>query len=116
MHTPQGYEMPNQTVFEQQMDEMRTDMREMRTAMIKMADGLAKLSVLEERNQVATAAIQKIGERVEKNEDKVTALELDAARFQSRVDGMTNTMKVMWGAFGSGVLYIGSQVIKQFAG
>lgn len=108
--------MPSQTVFEQRMEEMQIDMREMRGAITKMADAMTKLSILEERNQVATVAIEKIANRVEKVEDKVMAAELDAARFQSKIDGMTTTMKVMWGAFGSGVLYVGSQVVKQFAG
>jgi hypothetical protein len=108
--------MPNQTVLEQQIDEMRSDMRDMRGAVTKMAEAMTKLSVLEERNQVANLAIQKINERVEKVEDKAAAAELSQARFESRFDGMATTMKIMWGAFGSGVLYIGSQVIKQFAG
>lgn len=107
---------PSQTILEQQIDEMRTDMRDMRTAVTKMAEAMTKLSVLEERNQVATAAIQRIGERIGKMEDRANATELSQARFESRFDGMATTMKIMWGAFGSGVLYIGSQVIKQFAG
>lgn len=108
--------MPSQTAFDLQMDELRADMREMRGAITKMADALTKLSVLEERNLAANVAIEKIATRVEKVEDKVNAVELEQVKFESTVDGVTKTMKVMWGAFGGGVIYLGSQVIKHFAG
>jgi hypothetical protein len=111
----EGFEMPSQTVFEQQMEELRTDMREMRGAVTKMAEALTKLSVLEERNLAANVAIEKIATRVEKVEEKVNGVELEQVKFESTVEGVTKTMRFMWGAFGGGVIYLGSQIIKHFA-
>ena len=111
---PEGFEMPTPTAFDLQMDELRADMREMRGAITKMADALTKLSVLEERNMAANVAIEKIASRVEKVEDKVNEVELEQAKFESTISGVTNTMKVMWGAFGGGVIYLGSEIIKRF--
>ncbi len=115
MNHQKGYEMPNQTVFEQQMEEMRTDMREMRGAITKMAEAMTKLSVLEERNLAANVAIDKIATRVDKIEDKVGAVELEHAKFESTVNGATKTMKVLWAVCGGGILYLGGQLIHQFA-
>lgn len=107
--------MPAQTVFEQQMEEMRTDMREMRSAITKMAEALTKLSVLEERNLAAGVAIEKVAARVDKMEEKVSDVELEQVKFESTVEGVTKTIKVMWGICGGGVIYLGSEIIKRFS-
>lgn len=109
-----GFEMPSQTIFEQQMEELRIDMREMRTAIVKMAEAMSKLAVLEERNLAQNHTIEKLTERVEKNEDKLVHVEMEQVKFQATVDGVGKTMKLMWGAFGGGVIFLGSQVIKHF--
>lgn len=111
----EGFEMPSQTIFEKQMEELRIDMREMRTAIVKMADAMSKLAVLEERNLAQTTTIEKLTERVGKNEDKLVHVEIDQIKFQATVDGVSKTMKMMWGAFGGGVIFLGAQLVKQFA-
>lgn len=107
--------MPNQTVFEQRMDAMSEEMREMRSALSDVAKALTKLSVLEERNLVTNQAIEKVAHRQDKLEEKLSAVELEQVKFESNAKGMASVMKLMWGALGGGVLYIGSEAIKQFA-
>jgi len=102
-------------VFEQQMEELKIDMREMRGAITKMAEALTKLSVLEERNLAANVAIEKIAERLDKTDEKVNRVELEQVKFEATVGGISKTMKAMWAAFGGGVIYLGSQLIKTFA-
>jgi hypothetical protein len=111
MQTHQGFDMPSQTSFEQQMNEMRVDMREMRGAIVKMAEAMTKLSVLEERNSIIAIAHDKLAEKVEQGENKLSAVVLEQAKFESKVGGITSTMKMMWAVFGGGVLYLGSQAI-----
>lgn len=112
--TEREFGMPA-SVFEQQMEELKSDMREMRGAITKMAEALTKLSVLEERNLATNQAFDKIVTRVEKAEDKVSAVEIEQIKFESTIEGVAKTMKVMWAAFGGGVLYLGAQIIKTFA-
>ena len=111
----QGFEMPNQSVFEQRMDSLAEEMRDIRGALTEVAKALTKLSVLEERNVVTSQAIEKIAQRQDKLEDKVSDIELEQVKFESNAKGMATAMKLMWAAFGSGVLYIGSELGKQFA-
>lgn len=112
--TEQGYEMPNQAVLEQQMDSVQRELQEVRNAMTKMAEAITKLSVLEERNLAANAAIEKLIERQDRLESKIGSIELEQVKFESTVKGVTGTMKWMWGAFGGGVVYIGAQAVKFF--
>lgn len=107
--------MPDQSVFEQRMEAMADELREMRGALSEVAKALTKLSVLEERNVMVAQAIEKVSARQEKLEEKVSALELEQVKFESNAKGVATAMKLMWGAFGGGVLYIGSELIKQFA-
>lgn len=106
---------PNQSVFEQQMEELRVDMREMRTAVTQMATAMTKLSVLEERNLASNLAIEKVTTRLEKIEDKLAVIELEQVKFEATVDGVTKTAKALWAVVGGGVIYLGSQVIQHFA-
>jgi len=111
----QGFEMPNQSVFDQRMDSMADELREMRSAVSKVAEALTKLSVLEERNATTNQAIEKIAQRQDKVEDKISSLELEQVKFESNAKGMATAVKLFWGVFGGGALYIGSELIKQFA-
>lgn len=116
MNHIEGFYMPNQTVFEQQMEELRIDMREMRTAVTQMATAMTKLSVLEERNMATIQAIDKVTSRMDKMEDKLSAIELEQVKFEATIDGVTKTAKAMWAVVGGGVIYLGSQVIQHFVG
>lgn len=118
----QGYEMPPPNVFEQQMDDLRADMREMRGAITKIGDAISKLSVLEERNSSTNLAIEKTNQvldrvvlRLDKMDEKINHIELEQAKREATINGVTKTMKVMWGAFGGGVIYLGAQAFKLFA-
>ena len=105
-----GFEMPSQ--FEQQMEELKLDMREMRAAVTEMAKAMSKLAVLEERNLATNQAIEKVVNKLEKVDQKVVDVELEQVKFVATVMGISKTMKFMWGAFGGGVLYVGGQVIQ----
>lgn len=107
-----GFEMPSQNVFEQQMEELKRDMREMRTAVTDMAKAISKLAVLEERNLATNQTIEKILDRMEKTDDKVNRIELEQVKFAGQIEGVSKTMKFMWGAFGGGVIYLGSQLFQ----
>jgi hypothetical protein len=94
---------------------LQEEMRDIRSAMSKMADALTKLSVLEERNLTANTAIEKMITRQDKLDERLTAVVLDHAKFEANIAGISTAMKWMWAAFGSGVIYIGGQVIKHYA-
>lgn len=113
-HLPE-FVMAAQTVIEQQLEELKSDMREMRGAITEMAKAMSKLAVLEERNLITNQAIEKLIVKVDAVEDQVTAVKLDQARFVSNIEGVSKTMKFMWGAFGGGVLYVGGQLIAMVA-
>ena len=106
---------PNLDKLEAQFDEMKADMREMRSAVTEMAKAMSKLAILEERNLATNQTIEKVVNKVDKLETKVNNNELEQVKFIANVDGVSKTMKFMWAAFGSGVLYIGSQIIKTFS-
>lgn len=106
--------MPDQTIFEQRMDAMADELREVRGALSEVAKALTKLSVLEERNVATIQTIEKIAARQEKFEGKLAALELEQVRFASNASGVATAMKLMWGAFGGGLLYVASELIKNF--
>lgn len=107
--------MPNQALFDQRMDAMSDELREVRAAISEVAKALNKLSVLEERNVVTNQAIEKIAQRQDRLEEKLGAVILDHAKFEANISGISSTMKVMWAAFGTGVIYIGGQVIQHFS-
>lgn len=102
--------MPSQDAFSLQMNELKRDMSEMRSAVTEMARAMSKLAILEERNLVANKAIEKIGNKVEKLEEKVTENEITQIVFETKVTGISKTMKFMWSAFGGGVLYLIAEV------
>jgi ParB-like chromosome segregation protein Spo0J len=103
--------MPDQDSLQILQDEMR----DIRATMGKMADALTKLSVLEERNLIANTAIEKMMARQDKADERLQAVILDHAKFEANIAGISTAMKWMWAAFGSGVIYIGGQVIKHYA-
>lgn len=98
--------------LETQMDEMKSDMREVRTTMQKIADALSRLAVLEERHQNFATTIDR---RLGAVEQKASNTELEQVKFVANVEGISKTMKFMWAAFGSGVVYIGSQLFQLVA-
>ena len=68
----------------------------------------ARIDTLEQSNR----ALQ---DRIEKVEDKIADVVLDQAKTASMIGGVTSTMKVMWAAFGSGVIYLGAQAFQALA-
>jgi len=103
--------MPDQDRLQNLQDEMR----DIRGALAQMAVALTKLSVLEERNLIANTAIEKLITRQDKMDDRVNSVVLEQAKFEANIKGISTAMKWMWAAFGSGAVYIGGQVIKQFS-
>jgi hypothetical protein len=103
--------MPTPSVFEQHMQDVRTEMREMRAAVTQLAMAMTKLSILEERNVVATAAIEKLAKRQDQSDNELNVVKVEQIKFESTVKGIGGTMKVMWAAFGTGVIYLGSKLI-----
>ena len=108
----EGFEMPNQTVLEQRMDAMADELREVRGALSEVAQALAKLSVLEERNLMTSQAIDKIAQRQDKLEEKIANIGLEQVKFESNAKGMASGMKFMWGAVGGSVIYVGNELVK----
>src|SRR3569832_2492698 len=104
-----GFEMPSQNVFEQQMEVLKRDMREMRAAVTDMAKAIGKLAVLEERNLATNQTIERIVDRMEKSETKVSRIELDQVKFKNQIDGVSKMLKWMCVAFGGGVIYRGAR-------
>jgi len=107
--------MPNPAIFEQQMEDVRAEMREMRGVMGQMANALTKLSVLEERNLVASEAIKQLGVRQDRTENEVSDLKMEQVKFQGTVSGISSTMKLLWAVFGTGMIYLGAQAFSMVA-
>lgn len=108
--------MPDQTIFERQMDELKIDMREMRAAVTQMANAMSKLAVLEERNVSVQAEVVRLNAKIAAVEVKATAMELLQAKFDGSVTGATNTVRVMWAVGGAAGVYFILPLLKLFAG
>lgn len=108
--------MPAQTVFEQQMEDLKMDMREMRAAITEIAKAMSRLAVMEERNLASVQITEKLAIRLEKVELVTTAAALERATFVAKFEGISSTMKFMWTAFGGGVIFLVTEAIKHFAG
>lgn len=131
---PPGIEMPEANAVLAQMDEMKIDMKEIRSSISKIAEALTRLAVLEEKSHSHAATLERVvlkvdrieerqrdaetirdvvarnTQRIEMVEAKAEATKIGQIEFNAEVKGITKTIKVMWTAFGAGVLYLGSQL------
>lgn len=101
--------MPTRDALEQRMDEMTSDMKEMRASMSRIADAMTALAVLEEKNHTTALAVEKIAQKVDRLDERQLDLEKEQVKFMATTDGITKAVKVMWAAFGAGVIYLGGQ-------
>lgn len=108
--------MPDQTIFERQMEELKSDMREMRSALTQVATAMSKLAVLEERNVTVNAEVSRLNSRVAVVETKTTEMELQRAKFDGSITGATTTARVIWAVAGGAVAYLASPLLKIIAG
>jgi hypothetical protein len=104
--------MPDPTIFEQQMNELKTDMREVRSVLTQMANAMSKLAVLEERNIGVTAEIARANVRLSAVEVKITDIELDRAKFNGSISGATTAARVLWAVVGGGVCALAMPLLK----
>lgn len=108
--------MPDQTIFERQMEELKSDMREMRNAIAQMAAAMSKLAVLEERNLTVNAEISRLSGRVSNMETKIIEIELQRAKFDGSVNGATTTARIIWAVIGGAVASLATPLLKLIAG
>lgn len=132
----EGLPVPNRQALEQQIDQVQLDVRDMRSDVKVIAEAITRLAVMEERSQTLAASLERVASQVEKIderqrnseitrdvmvqvstrlaavEEKVDTTYVSQVKFEAKVQGMSNTLKVMWAAFGTGVLYIGGNVIQ----
>lgn len=111
-----GYEMPEQTIFERQMEELKSDMREMRAAITQVATAMSKLAVLEERNISITSEVNRLSSRVQTVETKTVEMELHRAKFDGSLTGATTTARIIWAIGGGAVAYLAAPLLKIIAG
>lgn len=104
--------MPDQSVFERQMDLVQIDLREMRAALTQVAAAMSKLAVLEERNVSVQAEVVRLHAKVAAGETKMAAMELHQAKFDGSVSGATSTVKVFWAIGGGAVAALLIPVVK----
>ncbi|PLC44585.1 hypothetical protein C0Q88_07855 [Ralstonia pickettii] len=96
--------MTNRAALEQQMDEVRSDVREMRASMAKIAEAITRLAVLEERHLSTAARLDKIESRQRDSESKVSELDKTQIKYIATLDGITKTVRILWVVGGAGVL------------
>lgn len=111
-----GYEMPDQTVFERQMEELKSDMREMRNAISQMAAAMSKLAVLEERNVNINAEMGRMVSRITNIESDIVEMKLHRAAFNGTVNGATTTARIIWAVAGGVVASLAAPLLKLLAG
>ena len=121
--------MPNPAALEQQMAEVREDVREIRASMSKIADAITRLAVLEEKHQSINSACERMATKIEKIEErqrdaehhneaivlllkhkdevekKIADLEIEQVRIVSTAEGVSKTVKTVWALIGAGVVY-----------
>lgn len=108
--------MPDPTLFETQMNELKTDMREVRAVLTQMANAMSKLAVLEERNIGVTAEIARANLRIAAVETKIGDIELSRAKFDGSISGATTAARVLWAVVGGGVCALAMPLLKLAVG
>lgn len=105
--------MTNRAALEQQMDEVRSDVREMRSSMAKIAEAITRLAVLEERHLSTAARLDKIEGRLRDGETKASELDKTQIKYIATLDGITKTVRILWLVGGAGALAVTASLIKQ---
>lgn len=111
-----GYEMPDQTVFERQMEELKNDMREMRKDISQLVAAMAKLAVMEERHMSFGSEMGRLSSRLSTIETKIVEMELHRAKFDGSVTGATTTARIIWAVAGGAVASIAAPLLKLAVG
>lgn len=88
--------MPNQSVFEERMNDVREDIREVRSAMGKIADAITRMAILEERHRGTDDRVAKAEERLRDVEKKSSENEKSYLKLIATINGITSTSRVLW--------------------
>lgn len=104
--------MPDKSVFEERMNEVREDIREVRSAMGKIADAITRMAVLEERHRSTDDRMVKVEERLRDVEKKSGENEKSHLKLIATINGIASTSRVLWLVGGT---VIGGLAIKLFS-
>ncbi|MDR9847001.1 hypothetical protein [Herbaspirillum huttiense] len=108
--------MSTTPALEQQIREMRSehraDMRELRDTVKVIADAVTRLTVLEEKHSRTQTSVERQAQKLEKTEERMHVIELEHAKFISTAKGASAAAKVLWSAFGAGIVAVGGTLVK----
>ena len=111
-----GFEMPSPSSLEQRMDDFSSDMREMRSSMAKIADAITRLAVLDEKSHINGINIEKIANKLERIEERVTEAEIRHVKFEAESEAGGKFKQFMLATFGGSLVIAAVEAIKFFGG
>lgn len=91
------------------------DLSDMKTSMSKMADAISKIAILEERHQAMHNTMLRALEKIEKQGERISALEMEQVKQQTTIKVSIKAIQIAWALIGAGVLYGAWYVIKMVA-
>lgn len=108
--------MTDQTASEFHLAELRSDLREVKDSMKQIAEAMTRLAVLEERHQTIMARMNRIEDRQQNSEKKVSEVREAHISLMSTIDGIVKSAKVMWLVIGVGAVALGWKAIGAAVG
>lgn len=107
---------PEQNVVDNQfMLMVQNDLQDMKQSMSKIAEALTKIAVLEEKHQMLSATLLRVVDKLETLEKAHTEIRTEQIKQETTVKVAMRSIQVAWGVIGSGVLYVGWQILKMVA-
>ena len=131
---------PKETISYQEFQSLNRDIGEMKSLMSQIADAITRITLLDERQQVVGAFMQKLDERMARMEHRQQETEIANALAQQGASRLTNVeagfremyldrerdkarfqtvvwmVRGLWAICGTGVVGIIAMLIKQGAG
>ena len=108
--------MTSPSAFEQQMNEVREDVREVRGSISKIAEAITRMAVLEERHRGTDDRLGKMEERVRDVEKKASENEKSHLKLMATIGGITLTSKALWVVVGATVAAVVVRLFSAYAG
>jgi len=84
---------------------IQSDLADMKSSMSKMADAISKIAILEERHQAMHNTMLRTLEKIEKQSERLTALEMEQVKQQTTIKVTIKAIQVAWAVIGAGVIY-----------
>ena len=94
-----------------QLQNVHAEMMLVRESMQEIAKAVTRLAVLEEKHNATALKCDALEEKQNDLAKTVQLNDRNTAVYIAKSDGITTAMGWMWGAFGTGILYIGWQVV-----